>query len=224
MLATKGTYPVPALKRPILGATILTVLLVLPACQRESKLGGQRIPGGDPNLSSTDLEHFDGQINTNDHTLDHALADLYTRASKALQAGDAETAEAIYQEATKKYPADPTGYTSLGACLYFQEKYEDAEREYLRALKLDPGSVGALYGLGCVAYKTKRFPQARDHLNKALAVDEKHSLSHRMLGIVYADLGDRAQAIVHLERAIELDPRVREEKSVMSRLNKLKSK
>jgi tetratricopeptide (TPR) repeat protein len=202
-------------KRPIICATILIALLVLPACNRESKPAAAH---GEATASSTHLQHFEGRINTNDQTYDHAKSDLYVRASRALEAGDAKTAESLYREAINKYPDDPSGYSSLGACLFFQEKYEDSEAEYLRALKLEPKSVAVLYGLGCVADKKKQYAQARDYLEQALAINEKHYPSHRVLGMVYDDMGDRAKAIAHFERAIELDPEIGQDEYVRSRL------
>ncbi len=146
----------------------------------------------------------------------------YTCASKALEAGDAKTAESLYREAIKKYPDAPSGYRSLGACLFFQEQYEDSEAEYLRALKMEPKSAVVLYGLGCVAHKKKRYAQARDYLEQALAINEKDCSSHRVLGMVYDDTGDRAKAIMHFERAIELDSGIGQHDYFRNRLHELK--
>jgi len=79
-----------------------------------------------------------------------------------------------------------------------------AQAEYDRALQLDPKSARALFGSGCVAYKQQRYPAARELLEKALAVNERDVECHRALGLVYQATDDRAAAIVHYERAIEL--------------------
>jgi tetratricopeptide (TPR) repeat protein len=199
-------------KNTIICVAIIAVLAVGIGCRRASKPVGP----------VSDLEHFEGVMDERDQTYDHALSDLRVRASEALKAGDAKIAEGLYREILAKYPNDPDSYTSLGTCLYFEHKYEDAEAEYLRALKLQPQSAPALYGLGCVAYKQKRYPEALDNLEKALAINEKHGLSHRVMGMVYDEMDDRANAIRHFERAVELDPENAGDDYVRRRLHDLK--
>src|SRR5437879_2155091 len=138
---------------------LLVGFVLLPACQ----------PGRMPakmqrSEAQTELQGFEGVIDNSGQTYDSALSDLYVRASRALEAGDAETAEQLYREAIAKYPKDADGYVSLGACLYFQKKYEEAKAEYLCALELAPKSVHAHYGLGCVAHKQKKYAESQDYL------------------------------------------------------------
>ncbi len=65
-----------ALTRPITCATLLAAILVLPACKRESKPAAAH---GEPTASPTDLQHFEGKIDTSYQTYDHAKSDLYVR-------------------------------------------------------------------------------------------------------------------------------------------------
>lgn len=199
--------------RGAIGGVLLTLLVVVGLWQ------WGREPGGDV----TRLSKFDGVIKRRDSTYDPVMSDLYVRASQALEAGDAPAAEALYREAISKYPQDSDGYTSLGACLYFQKRYEAAITEYGQALRIDPRSARAFYGLGCVAYEQERLTEARDYLEKALAIDEKDGGCHRMLGFVYDDLGDVAKAKAHFERGAALEPKIAADQDVKRRLDELRS-
>jgi tetratricopeptide (TPR) repeat protein len=168
------------------------------------------------------LKHFNGAIDNSRQTYDLVKSQLAVRASEALKKGDAQTAEALYRELVAKYPDEADSYCSLGACLYFQKRYEEAQTNYLRALKLHPKSVRALYGLGSVAYEQDRNAEAKDYLEKALAFDPNNALCHRVLGCVLEQLGDPSQAITHYERAIALDPSVAGDAVIKERLKELK--
>ncbi len=51
------------------------------------------------------------------------------------------------------------------------------------------------------------FEEAIDGFNRVLQLQPNHVQSHGNLGLAYAALGDRKSAVLHLNRAIELDPR-----------------
>lgn len=168
------------------------------------------------------LQHFEGDIDYSKQTYDHIKSDLYVRASAALKSGDAQSAEALYKQIIAKYPDDPDGFNALGACMVFQERFGEARTNYLRAVLLNSQSVDALYGLGCVAYKLRRNAEARDYLEKALALHEEDGLCHRLLGLVYEELGDKRSAELHYERAVALDPSVAGDAVIRERLQELK--
>ena len=168
------------------------------------------------------LEHFDGDINQDRQTYDRDKSALYVLASRALKAGEADTAAAIYREAIAKYPNDPAGYEALGACFFFQAKYREAKAEYLRAIASDAHSVGALYGLGCIAYQEGYYATAEDHLRRALTVGGKDGLCHRLLGMVHDQMGEMTNSLFHYQRAIEVDPAIAKDAHVSRRLMELK--
>jgi len=168
------------------------------------------------------LRHFAGALDHSQQTYDHIKSDLYVRASRALRAGDAGSAEALYREIVAKYPGDPASYNALGACLFFQDKFQAAGAEYQHAMALNPRSAGALYGLGCVAYGQGRSAEAKDYLERALALDSANGLCHRVLGCVYEQMGDAPRARLHYERAIALDPSVAGDAVIQERVKALK--
>src|SRR5262249_23105400 len=102
-------------------ALLLAFLALLAGCQPAASPA--------PAAREQELTHFDGVVDHGRQTTDPVLSDLYVRAARALEAGDAAAAEALYREAVAKYPADPDGYTALGACLVYQRRYDDARAE-----------------------------------------------------------------------------------------------
>jgi tetratricopeptide (TPR) repeat protein len=171
---------------------------------------------------SENLQSFDGVLDHSHQTYDHIKSELYVRASRKLKAGDAGGAEALYREIVAKYPKDPDGYEALGACLFFQDKYEGARAEYQHSLRLKPQSVGALYGLGCVGYKQARSVEAKDYLERALALDPDNALCHRVLGSVCEQMEDTPRALSHYERAVALDPSIAGDAVIQQRIKDLK--
>jgi tetratricopeptide (TPR) repeat protein len=171
---------------------------------------------------SEELQAFDGVLGYGSQTYDHIKADLYIRASRKLKAGDARGAEALYREIVDKYPGDPSGYEALGACLFFEDKYQEARAEYQHSIQLNPRSVGALYGLGCVGYKQARSAEAKDCLERALTLDPDNGLCHRVLGSVYEQMGDTPRALLHYERAVVLDPSIAGDAVIQQRVKALK--
>lgn len=176
----------------------------------------------DRSRSGQKLRHFDGVLAPGHETYDTAKSALYVRAGEALKAGDASGAETIYREIAARYPKDSDGFSALGACLYFEKKYDESKTEYLHAVELNPQSGKAFYGLGCVAFDQREFEEAKTNLEKALSYDEHDALSHRLLGFVYEHTGDAPKALTHFERAIALDPSMASDPDIKRRLQWLK--
>ena len=188
------------LNRTLIGAALVGLLGALFIFRNRDETVD---PHSDPGAVKP-LSQMEGVIDHSRVTDDPVLSDLYVRAAKALEKGDAKGAERIYREAIAKYPNDPAGHSALGTSLFFQNKLDPAIEAYEQALKLDARSNSALFGLGCVAYKQEHPVKAMAYLNRALAVDEGQGGTHRLMGLIYRNLGDRDQAIRHFERAIEL--------------------
>jgi len=198
--------------RPAVAAVFLVALVMVAVRQRADP----------PAPPEQELSHFAGVLDHRQQTLDPVLADLYGRAARALEAGDAAAAETLYREAIAKYPSDPDGYNALGTCLSFQRRYDEARGEYNRALQLDPGSRDALYGLGCVAYDQRQYDEAVGHLEAVLAKHPSDADAHRVLGLTYDALDNRPKAREHYQRATELNPTFAQEKHIRERLEALK--
>lgn len=176
-------------------------------------------PGGVPApASSGRLPDFEGHIDNSRQTFDPVKSDLTVRAARALEAGDAVTAERLYRQAVATYPSEAPRYTDLGTCLFLQGKYNEARDAYGKALEIDTRSADAFHGLGCVGYKERRYQEALADLTQALELREGHGLTHRNLALVYDQLREPAKARTHYERAAALDPALAADPHVRKRL------
>jgi len=54
-------------------------------------------------------------------------------------------------------------------------------------------------------YQNRQFEVAIDEVNQALKIDPALAAAHGLLGLIYMELGDRAQAEVSFKRALDLD-------------------
>lgn len=166
------------------------------------------------------LRDFEGSIDNKGQTSDPVKSDLAVRAAKALESGDAATAEGLYRQRVEAYPTDPSSYEFLGACLFFQKRYDEARIAYRRALELDSRSADARYGLGCIDYKEGKYHEAEANLIQALEVRENDGRNHRVLALVYVQLKERSKARTHFERAAALSPAIASEQYVRDQLAK----
>src|SRR5687768_6946665 len=97
------------------------------ACAAAVALGpGCRQAPPPPAPVVADRPPIDSPIDHTRTTDDPVKSELLVRASQLLQAGDAAGAENLYRQAIAQYPTDQDWYEALGACLYFQGRYDEA--------------------------------------------------------------------------------------------------
>jgi hypothetical protein len=98
----------------------------------------------------------------------HRAEALAREAQPLLQAGNAEEARKLCQEAVKIDPAFSQGHTCVGVSFYLRERYEEALEQYKKALEADPGNRDVYYNIGCVHAIQGRTSEALDYLKLAL--------------------------------------------------------
>ena len=81
----------------------------------------------------------------------------------------------------------------------------EAADEAARSAVLQPGSAAAHYNLGAALMAVGRMEQAKASFERAIAIDPDHVLTLYNLAQV-TDVADRAAAIRHLRRVLELRP------------------
>ncbi|MDC3954834.1 tetratricopeptide repeat protein [Polyangium jinanense] len=121
--------------------------------------------------------------------------------------GDAEGAKAKFIEALAIDPASPLAHTALG--LVLMSRKEDAARaksEFQLALKVKPADAGALVGLGQIELAEGDIAGAAEHLEAALRIAESFD-ARLALGRARAKQQKNVDAILHFQRAAELDPK-----------------
>jgi tetratricopeptide (TPR) repeat protein len=121
--------------------------------------------------------------------------------------GRREDAIASYRKLLKLAPGAAATHDTLGALLSDLGRFEEAEQEFHRALDLDPGYFQSRINLGFVYGHLLRWSEAEACYRLALEIQPEFSEIHRRLGDLLSKSPNRsADAIVHLQRAIELNP------------------
>lgn len=86
-----------------------------------------------------------------------------------------------------------------------------AETHLLKAIEIDPRLGAAYFALGSL-YSQKRstFERATELLERAITLGHETFEVHQVLGAVHLRLGRQADAILHLEAAVQLNPQAPE--------------
>ena len=91
--------------------------------------------------------------------------------------------------------------------IYFEAKQLDkAEEVYRKAVKLDPRFVDAHRNLGSVLAMKGNFKEAISHFAEGVRYAPEDAILHYYLGQATRDMGDKAGADVHFNRAYQLNP------------------
>lgn len=130
-------------------------------------------------------------------------------AQAQLDAG--EIAEALVQ-IDRSVPATPSAERHLlrGKILEYNVRHDDARPEYLKALQIDPGLVEARFLYGRLAALKGEAKLAAEQLAKVVAETDRFPDAYLNLGRAQRDLGEPANAIASLDKAIALDDKLLE--------------
>jgi Flp pilus assembly protein TadD len=85
------------------------------------------------------------------------------------------------------------------------DKLDDAERALGQAMKLAPSNPEVLYAQGVLDLKRRDWAKAQSVLEKATQVDPNHARSFAALGMALCNEKKYEEAIVPLEKALQLD-------------------
>ena len=145
-----------------------------------------------------------------EHAAKIAPADADTQNDLAItfaNLGRREEAIAGYRALIKLRPGAAASHDTLGALLCDLGRFEEAEPEFRRALEIDPNYVPARVNLGFAYGHLLRWGEAEACYRLALQIQPNFAEIHRRLGDLLSQSPDRhADAIPHLQRAIELNP------------------
>lgn len=154
--------------------------------------------------------------------------ELLEEARAKLQANQFEDALALLDEAMALGPEDPAPvralyaevYQARGRHLFDAGRYEEAQANYSRAAEFTPEAAPLYYSMGWCNYymamearqagddtaAREAFEVARDLFQRSIEIDPNLAMSHRSLGQVLFQLGDREGAFSAWRRTIQLDP------------------
>jgi tetratricopeptide (TPR) repeat protein len=148
-------------------------------------------------------------------------SELFEQAIAALKEDDIEGAIAVYQQVVEQEPNNAGGYIGLGSCYLMKEDLAAAEQAYQHARTLEPQSTMALLGLGSTAYRQAQYQSAKDFYEEALRIKSDLADAHWGLGLACDALNERAKAIEHFERFLQLAPDSIQAEAVRQRLVEL---
>jgi hypothetical protein len=134
---------------------------------------------------------------------------LFNQALATQEAGEAERALTLLQQAVELDPALKAAYNSLGNLYYQQELYQQAVAMYEKALAIDPAYAKARNNLGNTYMRLAMDDRALVELQKALQADGTYGLAYYNLACLYARADNGETAAQYLQQAIALEPQAR---------------
>ena len=120
---------------------------------------------------------------------------------------------------TLSYDMEPTesAASNLGTVYYIESNYEDAARYYSLALDINPnnyaiwGNLASVLGLlGKKEEERSNYLRAIEEAEKQLNVNPNDININAILGSYYSDIGDSVQAVIYIDKTLQLAPEVPE--------------
>lgn len=103
-------------------------------------------------------------------------------------------------------PDDAAMATRLAALYASMGRHDDAMK-LTETVGIDGAATGdALYNAAVEHYNESRYNQANELAAKALAVSPDHAMTHRLVGYLRLNAGDREGAVEHLKSFLKLAP------------------
>jgi tetratricopeptide (TPR) repeat protein len=128
------------------------------------------------------------------------------------------------EERALKSPNDVKAWIALGNGLYDTSRWQGAIDAYQKALALDPKNVNARVDLGICYRNFGNIEKAMEELWTAITIDPNHKNARRNAGIVLAyDLKKPKEAVIELEKYLELDPDGADRDRIKEVINELRA-
>lgn len=114
----------------------------------------------------------------------------------------------VYHEALKYKPADFDLYYNLGIVYTRLSDFQMAKEMYERAAEINHRMYGANYNLGLIAFIQKDYDTAEKYFENSL-YEELEPMAYYQLAKIYVYKGEKDKAINFLNKAIELDSKLK---------------
>jgi len=125
----------------------------------------------------------------------HFLAFLYQ------EKGDPDRAISEYLRVLQLAPDYLAARTRLGLLFYTLDRKVEAEEEFVVVLAQRPNDAAVITGLGRIAMDEGRYQEAIERFERAFELDYQANQLHYLLGLAYRQIGDMAQARLHMDEA-----------------------
>jgi tetratricopeptide (TPR) repeat protein len=93
-----------------------------------------------------------------------------------------------------------------GLAYYNLRNTTAARTNLLESIKLDENFAGPYVTLSAISLTEGNFQQSLTYALKCAELDPEYGWCYNNIGLTFAYLGDKTNAILNLERAVELDP------------------
>jgi protein O-GlcNAc transferase len=134
------------------------------------------------------------------------LAPMLAQAVEFHQAGNLESAQAIYSKILAESPDHFDALHLLGVLRHQQGNRDEARALITSAIAVNPHSVDALCNLGIVLQDLGRNAEALEVYDRAIGIDNRIPEAHNNRGTVLRALDRPAAAIMSFDRAIAISP------------------
>jgi len=141
--------------------------------------------------------------------------ELFQQGNAFVEAGQLQQAATAYQQAVEMDPEYQAAYANLGVVYYQLEQLDLAAQQYEKALEINPDDGDVAYNLGALRLQQALsgggqpdedlLNQAIDQLETALELSPDLAEPHFTLGVAYATLNRREEAIAAFEQFLEKD-------------------
>jgi len=116
-----------------------------------------------------------------------------------------ETALRFFKRALQLDPKCVYAHTLCGHEYFANEDFEKAMTAYRAAIRLDPRHYNAWYGLGTVYYRQEKYELSAYHFRHALGINSRSSVLFCYLGMAQHALKKTDDALLLLQKAVQLD-------------------
>ncbi len=134
-----------------------------------------------------------------------ATQELFYAAVQAEEAGEKNSAIALYEQILAQDPGYAPAYINLGTLNFHLRRYVRAEELYRGATVTDPQYVLAFFDLGNVLDELDRPEESIAAYQRAVALSPRYSDAHYNLALAYERKGERRCALRHWEAYVKLD-------------------
>ncbi len=133
------------------------------------------------------------------------VQDLFVAAVQAEEAGEKQTAIALYEELLQVDPDYAPGYINLGTIHFHLRQFPRAEELYRQATEKDPGYVLAFFDLGNVLDELERPDESIAAYQRAVELAPRYADAHYNLALAFERKGESRSALRHWEAYVKLD-------------------
>ena len=120
---------------------------------------------------------------------------------------DFRSVESVWQTVVDARPGNPRGYSSLGAAMADEGRFQEALEQYEVALRIWPAFATAHYNKANALLQIGDPEGAVEHFQQGLALMPEDPMAHVNLGAALQHLDDLAGAEHQLREALRLRPR-----------------